>query len=367
MATVHQGLTIIAMVASFIILVQKINHMTALILVIFILTLVCIMYLFDPAIKQIRDAENGTGGVIEEDLQLSSFGQKNQNSDRHMLSLIIPAYNEEDRLPLMLDSTLEHLISKKKDIAKACCEAIKQENQNISFEIIIINDGSTDRTVSVVKNYVDRKETGENNADHGFEHISFRLLTLKRNSGKGAAVRTGMIHSNGSLCLMVDADDATEFYDGVQKLLKEMAVMSCTEVSGKVVFGSRAHQEKESTATRSPIRTFLMHVFHFFVKILCSNQIKDTQCGFKLFSREAAILLFTNLHLQRWAFDTELVVIAERIGLPLAEVGVIWHEVDGSKLDSGKTSLAIASVNMLRDMLCVRMCYFLGIWRIKEI
>jgi len=284
-----------------------------------------------------------------------------------MLSLIIPAYNEEDRLPLMLDSTLEHLISKKKDIAKACCEAIKQENQNISFEIIIINDGSTDRTVSVVKNYVDRKETGENNADHGFEHISFRLLTLKRNSGKGAAVRTGMIHSNGSLCLMVDADDATEFYDGVQKLLKEMAVMSCTEVSGKVVFGSRAHQEKESTATRSPIRTFLMHVFHFFVKILCSNQIKDTQCGFKLFSREAAILLFTNLHLQRWAFDTELVVIAERIGLPLAEVGVIWHEVDGSKLDSGKTSLAIASVNMLRDMLCVRMCYFLGIWRIKEI
>jgi dolichyl-phosphate beta-glucosyltransferase len=77
-------------------------------------------------------------------------------------------------------------------------------------------------------------------------------------------------------------------------------------------------------------------------------------------------MLFHNLHLRRWAFDIELVVLASRLKLTIAEVGVPWHEVEGSKLDSSKVQLAIVAVGMLRDMLCVRLCYMLGIWSIHK-
>jgi len=132
------------------------------------------------------------------------------------------------------------------------------------------------------------------------------------------------------------------------------------------VFGSRAHMEQESKAVRSAVRTFLMNAFHFFVKTLCSSKIHDTQCGFKLFTRSAAITLFSNLHLRRWAFDTELVAMAEMLNMSIAEVGVNWHEVDGSKLDTSKIALALVSLGMLRDMICVRSCYTLGLWRLRR-
>ena len=114
----------------------------------------------------------------------------------------------------------------------------------------------------------------------------------------------GTSQSSGQLCLMVDADGATDIGDGLQKVLKSMQGL-ITKNQGHnlppaAVFGSRAHLEKESTASRSKVRTFLMHGFHFFVKKLCSPHIKDTQCGFKLFTRSAAVLLFANLHLRHW-------------------------------------------------------------------
>lgn len=182
-------------------------------------------------------------------------------------------------------------------------------------------------------------------------------------------MKTGMLRSLGQLCLMIDADGATDITDGLPKLLKEIHTLNNTNNTSSsppmsVVFGSRAHMEKDSSSSRSKVRTFLMHAFHFFVKALCSPKIRDTQCGFKLFTRSAAILLFTNLHLRRWAFDTELVVIAEKLNIAVSEVGVVWNEIDGSKLDRGKLSLALVSLGMLRDMICVRACYFLRIWKL---
>jgi dolichyl-phosphate beta-glucosyltransferase len=110
-----------------------------------------------------------------------------------------------------------------------------------------------------------------------------------------------------------------------------------------------------------------MWAFHMCVAALCSRKIRDTQCGFKLFTAHAAKLLFSNLHLQRWAFDIELVTIAQSLSIPIVEVGVQWREVDGSKLDTGsKWSLLVTSLGMLRDMICVRLCYSLGIWKIKQ-
>mmetsp|Transcript_20854 Transcript_20854/g.26921 ORF Transcript_20854/g.26921 Transcript_20854/m.26921 type:complete len:117 (+) Transcript_20854:832-1182(+) len=106
-----------------------------------------------------------------------------------------------------------------------------------------------------------------------------------------------------------------------------------------------------------------MIAFHFFVSILCSASINDTQCGFKLFTREASYCLFSNLHLQRWAFDTEIIILAEKLKIPMNEIGVNWQEIEGSKLDTSKFSLIVASVGMLRDMICVNLCYSLGIWK----
>lgn len=87
-----------------------------------------------------------------------------------------------------------------------------------------------------------------------------------------------------------------------------------------VVVGSRAHLEEKSIASRAWYRTVLMKGFHMFVMALCTNKVKDTQCGFKLFTREAGKLLFSNLHLYRWAFDIEIIYLAQYLRIPLHEV-----------------------------------------------
>lgn len=296
-----------------------------------------------------------------------------------MLSIVIPAYNEQHRLPTMLDSTLKHLRESRKEFSVHCRDTLETlyskdelKSASSSIEIIVVSDGSTDDTESIVRSYADEvMRTDPSNC--------LRLVKLSHNCGKGAAVREGMARSCGMLILMVDADGATEFGSGLKKVLKGMKNVFVQNrpssiangASGNIeppicaVFGSRAHMEEESTASRSVVRTFLMHAFHFFVKCLCSANVRDTQCGFKLFTREAASVLSYNLHLRRWAFDTEIVVIMERKGWPIAEVPVTWHEVGGSKIDESKLALALNSLGMLRDMICVRACYTLRLWTLS--
>ena len=325
---------------------------------VFILALFC--YIFYPAYKCTKGGLGCTETIL-------AGGEKSNCEGDDLLSLIIPAYNEEDRLPIMLDETLGYLDKDRHNLTQLFEAAIGHSHQRrnkslIKYELIIVDDGSSDNTCNVVRTYAATLTSGD----------TIKLISMHQNVGKGGAVKTGMLRSLGQLCLMIDADGATDITDGLPKLLKEMHTMNIrggnnTTLPPKLaVFGSRAHLEKESKASRSKVRTFLMHSFHFFVKALCSPKIKDTQCGFKLFTRGAAISLFTNLHLRRWAFDTELVVIAEKLNICVSEVGVIWQEIDGSKLDGGKLSLALVSLGMLRDMLCVRACYFFNAWKLQS-
>ncbi len=226
-----------------------------------------------------------------------------------ILSLVIPAYNEEQRLPIMLNDTFEYLNKNRENLTTLFYDATGfhpiRTQSKIQYEFIVVDDGSTDDTAGVAKKYGQSLKSGD----------IFKLISMHQNCGKGGAVRTGMLKSTGQLCLMVDDDGATDISDGLVKLLKEMEISTKdklriqessdstgggTSLPQCAVFGSRSHLEKESCASRSKIRTFLMHAFHFFVKTLCSHQIKDTQCGFKLFTRSAVVLLFTNLHLRRW-------------------------------------------------------------------
>ena len=280
----------------------------------------------------------------------------------------------------MLDQTFTYLTQNRSTLSALTQKAIRVQGDKsddkisnestLSYEFIVVNDGSTDKTSQVAQKYAE-KLASKSSKD------TFRLIEMKQNSGKGAAIQTGMLLSNSHFCLMVDADGATDIND-LTKLMKEMMNLSTKYQSTNAndeekkqsapyaVIGSRAHLQDSSTAERTKIRTFLMHSFHFFVHHLCSKKVHDTQCGFKLFNRTAAYLLFSNLHLKRWAFDIEIITIAEQLNVPLSEIAVNWKEIDGSKLDTSKFALAIASIEMLRDMVFVRLCYSLQFWKIKS-
>lgn len=277
-----------------------------------------IIYIFQPALTR---AQFNSDNITFEKIGIQS--NHNNEEDSYLLSLVVPAFNEEDRLPPMLTSTLDFLQSSKDELIKLCNESLILDNkqrkeygantQTPPFQIIIVNDGSSDGTVEALKKITEKE------FNHSVQATTaIKLLTLKHNAGKGAAVKAGMLHCNAKLALMVDADGATNI-SSLDSLLKEMKASRA-----HMVFGSRAHMQEKSKAERSFVRTLLMKAFHFFVEFLIGNEILDTQCGFKLFRGDIIQNLFGNLHLQKWAFDTEIVVIAERLGLRIAEVGVEW-------------------------------------------
>ena len=185
------------------------------------------------------------------------------------------------------------------------------------------------------------------------------LNPTAKNLGKGGAVRRGALVSRGDFVLFADADGATKFPDLVKLEAKLKSIR--TDDGHGLVCGSRAHLEKDSIAQRSFFRTILMKGFHTCVWVFGCKSIQDTQCGFKLMSRETARVAFTSLHIERWAFDVELIKIAERLNLPTSEVSVCWTEIDGSKLDP-----ISASIQMFKDLFFLWLRYFVGVWRIVE-
>jgi len=252
------------------------------------------------------------------------------------LSVVVPAYNEELRLPKMMNETLSVLIDR-----------VNRDPQ-FKFEIIVVDDGSKDRTTEVALGYTQR-----------FGANIVRVLTLPQNQGKGGAVQQGVLHARGRLILFADADGASDF-TMLTKL--EEALMKIRIGEHGIAIGSRAHLEEESVAKRKWYRTVLMVGFHVLVSMLAGvSGIRDTQCGFKLFTRETARLLFSNQHVRRWCFDVELLYIAQQQGIPIAEVPIAWQEIAGSKLE-----IFDASFQMARDVAITRLSYVLGIWQIQD-
>lgn len=262
------------------------------------------------------------------------------------LSIVIPAMNEETRLPNMLEECFSYLSKRAKAEAK------------FTFEIIVVDDGSTDGTAAVALEYAS-----------SYSSDVVRVLKLEQNLGKGGAVRNGVLCCRGKLILFVDADGATRFAD-FENLERELILL--TTLSGclpkektnfdwtfpAVAVGSRAHLEKESIAKRSLARTILMIGFHTLVWLFAVRSVRDTQCGFKLFTRSAAAKLFSVLHVERWAFDAELLYLAEYCRYPVCEVPVSWHEVNGSKIIP-----VLSWMQMGRDLILIWFRYYTGAWK----
>ncbi|XP_057366284.1 dolichyl-phosphate beta-glucosyltransferase-like isoform X2 [Daphnia carinata] len=255
------------------------------------------------------------------------------------LSVIVPAYNEEKRLPVMLDECLDYLEKKLKS------------NPSCTYEVLIVDDGSTDNTTELGLGY-----------SKTFGSDKVRVLTLSNNRGKGGAVRLGMLSARGEQLLFADADGATTFEDisKLQNNLKELVKGQPIDKALGLVCGSRAHLEKEAIASRSFFRTVLMKGFHLLVWLFAARSVRDTQCGFKLLTRPTARLCFPNLHIERWAFDVELIYIAEYMKIPTGEVSVRWMEIEGSKIVPVWSWL-----QMGRDLILMWLRYSTGAWKVN--
>lgn len=233
----------------------------------------------------------------------STLSEVQSNDVQPLLSIIIPAYDEEKRIPAMLHDAHDFLNSPTgratlKKLQLCSKRVYPQDAEGVQW--IVVNDGSKDDTSGVVKSTF----RALNSKDQWY------LVSLKENSGKGAAVKTGMNRAAGLFRLMADADGATEFGPGLHRMVEELGSLLPTNGDPKgdmiAIFGSRAYLQKDAAKQRSFMRSFLMHAFHFFVSLFVSSRIQDTQCGFKLFTKSSAILAFRTLHLHRWAFDIEV-------------------------------------------------------------
>ncbi|MEI7699379.1 MAG: dolichyl-phosphate beta-glucosyltransferase [Planctomycetia bacterium] len=218
------------------------------------------------------------------------------NADaRPTISVVVPALNEERRLRVTLIDAF----------------AFFRGQFAHNWELIVVDDGSHDRTRTVVQ-------------EISCECPELRLLSHETNHGKGAAVRTGVLASRGDLVLFADADNATPFSE-VDKLL--WALQQGADIACGSRFGREAGQVR-----RTWLRRVVANVFSTFARWTVRPGVSDTQCGFKLFSGDVARALFRESCESGYLFDLEILALASQSGLKVAEVPVRWREVPGSKV-----------------------------------
>ena len=227
-------------------------------------------------------------------------------------SIVIPAYNEEERLGPTLDRVL----------------AFARGN-GWRAEIIVVNDGSRDRTAEIVRSY--ERNTG-----------IVRLLENPGNRGKGYSVRHGVLNATGEFILFTDADMSSPIEEA-PKLLQALAG------GADIAIGSRWARSELQTRRQSLARQFLGRVFNLLLRLLLRLDFKDTQCGFKAFRLDVCRPILEEARINGFAFDVELLFLAHCAGLRIQEIPVRWNHAEGSKVSFFKDSL-----RMLREVLALR-------------
>jgi dolichyl-phosphate beta-glucosyltransferase len=211
-----------------------------------------------------------------------------------LFSFIIPAYNEENRLP--------QTIAKLKAFI---------EKHDIQHDVIIVDDGSSDQTAAV-----------------DTSGLSSRILRYEENRGKGYAVRHGIEHARGDFVLFMDADGATPIAEFEQFI---SIIREAPET--KIIIGSRALASTTKRVMTTWHRKFIGRIFNSIVNFMIVPGIRDTQCGFKLFSRDVAKYLFSKATSDGFSFDVEILFLARKAGYKIVEIPINWSDVPGSKVD----------------------------------
>lgn len=229
------------------------------------------------------------------------------------LSIVIPAYNEADRLPATLVAIAAYFARGPRRV-----------------EVIVVDDGSQDGTGNLS---LPRPATTPN--------VVWRMLRNPQNRGKGYSVRRGMLESQGQRLLFTDADLSAP----IEELPRLEAAL---ELGADIAIGSRSRQELIK-AHQSRFRENAGRIFNRMVRLILGLPFVDTQCGFKLFSRASAQAIFPQQRIERWGFDPELLFLARRYGFHVQEVPVVWAHAAGAKIRLWRDS-----VHMFVDVLAIR-------------
>ena len=229
------------------------------------------------------------------------------------LSVVIPVFNEEKRLLPTLKDVASYL-----------------EKQKYDWEVLVVNDGSTDGTAELVRKF-------------RIHHSNFRLLDNAKNQGKGAVVKQGMLEARGDWRLFMDGDNSTK--------IQEMDSFWFFIDDADVIIGSRYTEGSHIAEKQSFLRRFISRAGNIMSQIILLPGIKDTQCGFKLFSARASKKIFPKQTLMRWSFDLEILALARLLKCKIKEVPISWENAEGSKLKGG---LKVAW-RTFRDLIKIRL------------
>jgi glycosyltransferase involved in cell wall biosynthesis len=233
------------------------------------------------------------------------------------LSIIVPSYNEELRLPASLDRIAAYVAGSGR-----------------STEVLVVDDGSKDRTAAVAAAYAESIP-------------NLRVLANGENHGKGYSVRHGMLEARGKIVLFTDADLSAP----IEEADKLLAVMERYDLA----IGSRAMDRSLIKVHESPFREFAGIVFNKIVRTVLRLPFVDTQCGFKAFGRERCRIIFEQQRIERFGFDPELLYLARRHGLRALEIPVHWSHSPATKVNMMRDS-----IQMFLDVFTIRWNALLG-------
>lgn len=231
------------------------------------------------------------------------------------LTIVIPAYNEESRLPRAFTRIREYLAARGMSAGQA--------------EILVVDDGSTDGTAAVVEEWMRQMS-------------SLRLLSNGRNRGKGYSVRHGILEARGRVALFTDADLSAPIEEADK-------LFAALKAGNEVAIGSRAIDRSLIAVHQSRLREIAGMIFNLLVRVFTGLWIWDTQCGFKAFVREPTRIVFEQQRVERFGFDPEVLFLAKRHGLRTAEIPVRWAHDPATKLHVLRDS-----VLMFGDLIYIR-------------
>ena len=227
-------------------------------------------------------------------------------------SIVIPAYNESARIGGTLERVLAHA-----------------RERNWNAEILVVNDGSTDGTASLVR-------------DFAAQHANLALIENPGNRGKGYSVRNGMLHASGEIVMFSDADLSSPIEEA-DRLFAALAA------GADVAMGSRWLKAELQTERQPLHRQLFGRIFNLLLRMILGLRYKDTQCGFKAFTRRAVQLIFPLQQIERWGFDPEILFLARKFGLKVEEVPVAWAHREGTTIHPLRDG-----IRMFVEMLKVR-------------